>query len=118
MAKKLEDMTPEERSLLLYVECCAVDEGGLVDSRKINSDERDILKRWHDEGLISFSRITWDSIQSLVNKHCTDLVYLSEEAWNLAHQERRARQVRMSRKPPYRDLITTKTKSADIYTQE
>lgn len=116
--KKLEDMTVDERSLLLYVETCAVDYGGLVHCQRINSEDREILKRWDREGFLSFSRITLESLELLKDKHNTELVRLSEEAWALAHEERRARSVRMSNKSPYRDLITTKTKRANMVEAE
>jgi len=109
---KLEELSKDERNLLLYIETCAVDYGGLVHSQRINGDDREILKRWNESGFVSFSRITFASIQLLHDKHNTDLVRLSEEAWKLAHEERRARNVRMSSKSPYCDLITTKTKNA------
>jgi hypothetical protein len=110
----LNEMNCDERSLLLYIETCAVDNGGLVHSQRINEADREILKRWNDEGFISFSRITFKSLQLLKDKHYTDLARLSEEAWKLAHEERRARSVRMSNKSPYCDLITTKTKRAEF----
>ena len=87
----LSEMSKDERSLLLYIESVSVEYGGLIDSRKINVGDREILERWDQSGFISYSRLTWASIQTLHNKHCTDLVYLSEEAWRLAHEERRAR---------------------------
>lgn len=114
---ELEKMTKDERSLLLYIETCAVDQGGLVRNQKINDDDREILKKWDKQGFISFSRITWASLKLLVDKHESDLVRLSEEAWKLAHEERRARSVRMSSKSPYCDLITTKTKNANFIEQ-
>lgn len=115
---KLSEMTKDERSLLLYIETCAVDNGGLVHCQKINTEDREILKRWDKDGFVSFSRITFKSLELLVNKHCTDLVRLSEDAWILAHEERRTRAARMSAKSPYCDLITTKTKRADFIEAE
>lgn len=109
--KSLDEMTRDERSLLLYIETCAVDYGGLVNSLRINQVDREILKRWDADGFISFSRITFKSLELLQDKNCTNLVRLSEDAWKLAHEERRARNVRMSNKSPYKDLITTKTKN-------
>jgi hypothetical protein len=115
---KLNEMTTEERSLLLYIETCSVDYGGLVNYQHINDDDRKILKQWDEGGFISFSRITFDSLQLLKDKNNSNLVHLSEEAWNLAHKERRARSARMSKKSPYRDLITTKTKNASFAEME
>jgi len=116
--KKLEEMTKDERSLLLYIESVSVDYAGLVHSQRINDEDREILKRWDEEGFISYSRISWDSIQTLIDKHHTSLVSLSEDAWRLAHEERRARNLRMISKPPYCNLITTKSKNADFVIAE
>lgn len=109
----LDGMTKSERSLLLYIESVSVDYAGLVHNQRINADDRIILKRWHDEGFIFFSRIQWDSIQTLHDKHNTDLVRLSETAWKLAHEERRARAIRMMSKEPYCSLKTTHTLNAE-----
>jgi hypothetical protein len=102
----LEDMSKDERSLLIYVESVSVDYGGLVDSRKINAADRVILKRWHDTQFVFFSRITWNSVQMLHDHNNTDLVRLSDEAWKLASEERKARYVRISSKRPICDLET------------
>jgi len=105
---KLSEMSKDERSILLYIECCAVDYGGLVDARKINKEDLEILKSWDKSGFVSFNRIGFDSLQTLVDKNKSYLVALSEDAWKFAHEERRARNVRMASKSPYCDLITTK----------
>jgi RecB family endonuclease NucS len=108
----LEEMSKDERSLLLYIETCVVDYAGLIHSLKINEDDRTLLKKWDESGFISWSRITFKSLQLLSDKHRSTLVRLSEEAWTLAHQERRNRALRMTSQKPYCDLITTKTKNA------
>jgi len=111
---ELNQMSADERNLLLYLESVSTDGGGLVHSQRINDEDREILKKWDESGFISYSRLTFDSIQRLHDKHNTSLVYLSDEAWKLAHQERRAKNLRMQSKSPYRDLITTKSKRADF----
>lgn len=115
---ELEKMSRDERSLLLYIETCATDEAGLIDSRKVNEDDIEILKEWDETGFISYSRLTWNSIQKLSSHYHTSRVFLSEDAWKLAHEERRARNKRMSGKSPYKDLITTKTKNSTVYLDE
>jgi hypothetical protein len=105
---KLDDMTKDERSLLLYIESVSVDNGCLIDNRKINDADRNILNKWNDEGFVFWSRITWDSLQTLTSHFTTTLVRLSDDAWKLAHEERIARSVRMNAKPPYCNLVTTK----------
>lgn len=94
--KSLETMTADERNLLLYLETRAVDHGGLVDIKHMNKEDMDIAKKWNDEGFIGFGRIKFHSIT--VSSHWTEL---SEEAWNLAHAERKAKCVRvMARQHP------------------
>jgi hypothetical protein len=104
----LNDMSKDERSLLLYIESVAVDNAGLIDNRKINDEDRQILGEWDKKGFIFWSRITWESLQKLTNHYTSTIVRLSNDAWTLAHEERRARNIRMSEKSPYSDLVTTK----------
>jgi len=91
--KTLDTMTSDERSLLLYLETRAVDHGGLVDIKHMNKEDMDIAKRWNEEEFIRFGRIKAHSIIT-----CTHWCELSEEAWNLAHAERKARFLRMMSK--------------------
>lgn len=91
--KTLDTMTSEERSLLLYFETQAVDYGGLIDLKQrraqagiMNKEDFDIAKKWDEEGFVKFGRIKFHSI--IKSTHWCEL---SEEAWKLAHAERRAR---------------------------
>lgn len=54
---KLEDMSKDERSLLLFLESCAVDYGGRVNLARMNQEEVDIAGRWNENGFVSFGRI-------------------------------------------------------------
>jgi hypothetical protein len=85
----LADMTKDERSLLLYLETRAVDRGGLVQTPQMNADDFAILETWKASGFVEFGRLTRASIEKL--RGSTHWVRLSEEAWKLAHEERRAR---------------------------
>jgi hypothetical protein len=89
--RTLESMPYGERSLLLYLETCAVDYGGRVDARRINEDDFTMAKKWHKEGFIEFGRI----VARCINRQGSQFVKLSEGAWSLAHQERRARAMRL-----------------------
>lgn len=84
--KKLDTMTSDERNLLLYLETRAVDYGGKVDIIHVNKEDLDIAEKWNKEGFIKFGRIRAHSIR--VFAHWCEL---SEEAWKLAHAERRAK---------------------------
>ncbi len=94
--KSLETMTSDERNLLLYFETCAVDYGGKVDNRHMNKEDMYIAEEWDKEGFVKFGRIKFRSIirnisplkRSRKNTHWCEL---SDEAWNIAHAERRAR---------------------------
>lgn len=92
MVRKLSEMNKDARSLLLYFETCAVDHGGLVDELHMNDADRLIAKQWNDTGFVKYSRIAARFIGMSKRTHA---VFLSEEAWTLAHEERRNRQKRM-----------------------
>ena len=86
-------MSKTERALLLFLETCAVDYGGTIDIRHINSDDFEIIGKWSQNGFIEFGRVSSDSLRKgALRTHC---VVLSEGAWDLAHRERRARYARI-----------------------
>jgi len=89
--KNIKDMTKDERGLLLYLESRAVDYGGRVDQRMMNADDFKIAEKWDSENFISFGRIVFRNI----NSQGANWVKLSEEALDLAHEERKERAKRM-----------------------
>ena len=89
---KLRDMNKDERSLLIYLETCMVDNRGRVDQRKLNDDDRHIMEIWKQTGFIFTGRIRIDNYMTSMG---ANWVELSPEAWTLAHEERQARSVRM-----------------------
>lgn len=89
--KTLDTMTSDERSLLLYLETRAVDHGGIVDTIHMNKEDMDIAKKWDKEGFVKFGRIKFHSITSAGTYWCE----LSDEAWQLAHAERKAKCARI-----------------------
>lgn len=91
--KSLDTMTRDEKNLLLFFETQAVDYGGLVDLKQrrgqagiMNKEDFDIAKKWDKEGFVKFGRIKFHSI--IKSTHWCEL---SEEAWGIAHAERKAR---------------------------
>lgn len=84
--KSLDVMNSNERNLLLYLETRAVDHGGLVDAKHMNTEDFDMAEKWNKEGFVKFGRIKFHSIA--VSSHWCEL---SKEAWKLAHAERRAK---------------------------
>lgn len=105
--KELSSMSSDERSLLLYLETRAVDYGGRVDIRRMNTDDINIAEKWAKEGFIKFGRIVAHHINSQGAHFCI----LSDEAWDLAHAERRLRSERMWLK---RDWIST-SENVELY---
>ncbi|MBA7621882.1 hypothetical protein ES703_29252 [subsurface metagenome] len=100
--KTLDTMTSDERNLLLYFETCAVDYGGKVDNRRMNKEDMYIAEEWNKEGFVKFGRIKFRSIISTSplkrfrkNTHWCEL---SDEAWDIAHEERKARCARIMSK--------------------
>jgi len=91
--KSLDTMTSDERNLLLYLETRAVDFGGLVDAKHMNKEDMEIAEKWDKEGFVKFGRIKFHSIA--VSSHWCEL---SDEAWNIAHAERKARCARIMSK--------------------
>ena len=105
--KTLETMSKDERSLLLFFESRAVDYCGRVDIRRMNTEDMEIAKRWNEEKFIQFGRI-------VIRHHNSDGTHwciLSEEAWILAHLERKERHKRLWLK---KNWLST-TDSAEIY---
>lgn len=102
--KELKNMSADERSLLLYLESCSVDYGGRTNQLRMNDEDREIASRWHEEGFIQQGRI----VARDHNKDGTTWVKLSEEAWKLAHEERRERNKRMWERRRY--LTTEKSR--------
>jgi len=89
--KSLNKMTKNERSLLLYLETRAVDYGGIVDTRHMNQDDMEIAKEWNKKGFMGFGRI----VMKYHSHEGTHWCKFSDEAWKLAHQERKNRNERL-----------------------
>lgn len=96
--KTLKTMTNDERSLLLFLEARAVDHGGKVDGRHMNKDDFEISERWDAEGFINFGRVAFENC----NQYGAHWCKLSEEAHQLAAEERRARCERLWKKRVWR----------------
>ena len=83
--KTLNKMSKEERSLLLFLETRAVDYGGRVNIQHMNEEDMKIVEKWNKEDFLEFGRI----VMRNHNSDGTHWVKLSEDAWRLAHKERR-----------------------------
>ena len=87
----MELATRNEKSLLLYLETQATDYGGTLEGVRMNADDFALAKRWREAGFIQFGRIAFDDIKRHNGVARDHWVVLGEEAWRLAHAERRAR---------------------------
>lgn len=92
----LTDLSKDERSLLLFFETNAVDQGGAIDMRHMNAGDRAIAARWVIEGFIEFGRIAARSLP-IGSGGRTHYVVLGSEALALAQEERRARIKRLDK---------------------
>jgi len=101
----MKDLTPSENNLLLYLETCSVDYGGKIDRRRINDAELKTLEQWSGDGFIQFGRIAAHDIVGGLSLWAIP----SDDAWNAAHRERRARHERMmqNRRAEYIGLRST-----------
>ncbi len=84
-------MTKEEKSLLLFLECRAVDHGGRIDTRHMNTEDMKIAIQWDTQGFIKFGRIASENLSKLGSHWCQ----LSDEAWRVVGIERKARADRL-----------------------
>lgn len=96
--KSLDTMTSDERNLLLFFEYCAVDNLGKIDARRMNREDFTIAEKWDKEGFVKFGRIKFKSI--IKDSYSTRWCELSDEAWILAHAERKAKYLRVMSKYP------------------
>ena len=80
--QNLDNMSKDERSLLLYFESCLVNQRGRLESCRMNAENFEIAERWNAAGFIHFGRKPGTLVRLF-------WVRFSEEAWGLAHVERR-----------------------------
>ena len=100
----IEQLSKDQRSLLLYLETCAVDFGGSVDLAHMNAADIQQAEEWETEGLILWTRIKAGEWPKQNGRNRTHYVALSDVAWNLAHAERRARNKRLEGKRAWRTI--------------
>ena len=90
------ELTRNELSLLLYFETQAVDYGGKLEAARISPDEISIAKRWNDEGFVLFGRLPFKTVKTVSGVTRTHWCVLSNDAWEMAHKERRIRSKRLT----------------------
>lgn len=82
--------TKVAKNLLLYLETCAVDQGGKVEARRMNAQDFECISHLADAGLIRFERIGARRALSM-HGHYTHWVELTPDGWEKAHELRRDR---------------------------
>ena len=99
-------MSKDVLSLLLYLETCAVDHGGLVNMRHMSAEDMTIAEAWNEKEFIGFGRVCMKDIK----RHgYTHWVTLSDRAWKAAHRERLARAARMWKRRKWRTTAEFRT---------
>lgn len=101
-------------SLLLFLECRAVDNYGSVDIRHMNADDMTLVAQWTKEGFVKYGRICSNDIRS--GSYTSAWVFLSDEAFAKAAEVRRARALRMWGKRGFR--TTTEYRGEEIASTE
>lgn len=87
-----ENMTKDERSIMCYLESCSVDQGGMVEGIRMNSDDHEAIERLKACGFVEFGRIPAKLLgASPGGKKYTHWTRLTETGWNLAWKCRRYR---------------------------
>ena len=89
----LDELTRDEKSVLLYAETCLVDGGGLMAGARMNEADIAALKRFREAGVLDFGRIPFHTLNELIQPavKLTHWVRFHESAWQLAHALRRQR---------------------------
>lgn len=106
--KTLNSLTKDERSLLLFLETRAVDHRGRVDTKHMNSEDMAIAAQWHLEGFVNFGRIASEDLNQYGSHWC----HLSEQAWMLVAEERKARAERMWAKRTWKTTDEKRARAA------
>lgn len=86
-ATAAEQMTRQQRSLLLYLETRAVDSHGRVDVQHMNADDMAQARAWAGCSFIGFGRI----VHAHATSSGTYWVQFTDAAWDAAHTLRRLR---------------------------
>lgn len=84
-------MTKDERSIVLYLETCLVDAGGLVEGVRMNDADHEAIGRLSEAGLLRVYRIPAAMLGTGGNPRWTHIACFASAGWGLAHQLRRKR---------------------------
>lgn len=112
------ELNKHERNFLLYVETCAVDHGGRLESIRMNNDDMDAAKSLEGKSICSMVRLKMHYIQSMngFKMKFTHFVSITEKGWETVALLRKEKAVRTleeygpDREDLTRDIIPEETK--------
>lgn len=90
-------MNKQEKDLLLFFEDCEVNHAGLVDTRRMNDEDREIAEKWNASGFVQFGRIALSDVAAsrhYKENNLTHWCILRKDAWEEAANQRRTRAFR------------------------
>lgn len=90
MAFKAEDLSKDEKSILVYVECCAVDAGGLLEGQRMNAADHEALRKFKAAGLLDYGRVP-ARLLGTGARNWTHWCDLNAVGWSLASELRKLR---------------------------
>lgn len=115
------ELTKDQRSALLYVETCVVDYGGLLEGRRMNTEDHESLRQMQAIGWLTWGRIP----SSLLGRH--DFTHstpnhwarLTASGWKVAHACRmiRAEQVGPYARSVFEEVDSRASEAAETRTE-
>jgi len=92
--KKFDELTKDEKGILLYLETCLVDRRGFIQPVRMNDTDWEIMDEWKSKGLLDFGRRPYKDIKTYpagAGGAKTHWIKFSAQAWEIAHKCRRER---------------------------
>lgn len=96
-APEVRKFTKDERSVLLYLETCLVDQSGRCEDIRMNKEDFEAISKFREEGLIRFGRIAWrelERVKKIYRSRYTHWVRFSDRAWEIVWNLRKERSER------------------------
>ena len=87
--KDLSIYTQEEKNLALYLEAIQIDSGCRIDAAALRNGEEEIIQKWERDGLLETGSV--HPSQEHIRGRNRRVRFLTDELWELAHFERKAR---------------------------
>lgn len=84
-------LTRAHKSVLLYIESCLVDYGGLLDSDRMNKADHDSIAELEAAGFVVVKRVPAKLLGKFIGRKVTHYAELTETGWALAHEQRKER---------------------------